>query len=940
MLEGLAVDEDIVQQNDDVIEQILLRLERIEDINNAEVTFTEAEERTNIESQETMSTIFGKIKKWFSDLKVVAFTGSYDDLLNKPTIPTKTSDLSNDSGYLTSVPSEYVTDTELEEKGFAKSSDIPSKLPNPYKLKFTGAVSDEYDGSVEKTINIPTGSESGTTDYNDLENKPQINGVKLLGNQSGNDIGLVNNQQGIDNVGKVMVVNEEGNLVPGESLPKNIYTKEEVDNLLYDKMDKPYKPVTITDDITIEDCLDGRFKINKILGSTYQAEESNIVPTPERPIPIRSKKIKVGEEYVELRSLKETGNIWDLKSFTNTDNVYYQSNDVEANCWATEQVKNLQSVLKPRTTYSIRLTIEMVHKVADEGYTNYSMEKRILLYRYQHETLGNVSVDLCFVSDELNDGETRTVTKTFTTPDDLTDCKILWYTEIYTNESGPALFSTVKFKDITLIEGPTSPQTYINPTVRDYKIVDHTTKTSKIVRNVGYEQKDFSTITPSLETDGKCRYQFKLKNKAIGNTNTGILLANIAKSNINDSSDNIFYTTNTYANFISSNNDINEEVIFQYQLENPTEESITYVETDTSEVGYSWQDTTSPSPDVPSDIESVNSIEITVCGKNLFDINKVETYNQDNSDNVLNNGDGSITINTPIDSTGIIHNKKLSELANLKNGETYTLTADTTANEKKIYLYEAKRLWYFDASKIITQEMLDSRVVFYASGVNASAIIANIQIEQGSTATAYEPYTEQRVNYTPTNPLYSTQDGSIADYVDVEKGVEVYNMSGAVVFDGNENWFMSGVDFGDYVAFYLNEYIARSLVMCNKLPYYNFENNKDIKEAIYIYGDGSLRILILKSRLTEISVNGFKTWLSQNHITVVYLLVSPTETPIPPEDLAKLKSLKTNAGINNIFVGGEVKPTIEAYYPQDIVSAINKLQTKLLTLQEEVIKNV
>lgn len=34
---------------------------------------------------------------------------------------------------------------------------IPSKLPNPQKLKFTGAVSGEYDGSEEKTIDIPTG---------------------------------------------------------------------------------------------------------------------------------------------------------------------------------------------------------------------------------------------------------------------------------------------------------------------------------------------------------------------------------------------------------------------------------------------------------------------------------------------------------------------------------------------------------------------------------------------------------------------------------------------------------------------------------------------------------------------------------------------------------------------------------------------------------------
>lgn len=163
VLEGLDIDEDIIQQNDDVIEQILLKLEQIEssggtgDINNAKVTFTEAEERTNIESQETMSTTFGKIKKWFSDLKAVAFSGSYNDLSNKPDIPTKTSDLTNDSEFLTAIPEEYITDTELNEKGFAKTSDIPSKLPNPNKLIFTGAVIGEYDGVVEKTINIPEG---------------------------------------------------------------------------------------------------------------------------------------------------------------------------------------------------------------------------------------------------------------------------------------------------------------------------------------------------------------------------------------------------------------------------------------------------------------------------------------------------------------------------------------------------------------------------------------------------------------------------------------------------------------------------------------------------------------------------------------------------------------------------------------------------------------
>lgn len=51
------------------------------------VTFTEAQTRSNIESGEGLNTLFGKIKKFFTDLKAVAFSGSYTDLTDKPTIP-------------------------------------------------------------------------------------------------------------------------------------------------------------------------------------------------------------------------------------------------------------------------------------------------------------------------------------------------------------------------------------------------------------------------------------------------------------------------------------------------------------------------------------------------------------------------------------------------------------------------------------------------------------------------------------------------------------------------------------------------------------------------------------------------------------------------------------------------------------------------------------
>lgn len=50
------------------------------DVSNTTVTFEAAEERINIFSTDSLKVIMGKIKKWFTDLKPVAFSGKYSDL--------------------------------------------------------------------------------------------------------------------------------------------------------------------------------------------------------------------------------------------------------------------------------------------------------------------------------------------------------------------------------------------------------------------------------------------------------------------------------------------------------------------------------------------------------------------------------------------------------------------------------------------------------------------------------------------------------------------------------------------------------------------------------------------------------------------------------------------------------------------------------------------
>ena len=48
-----------------------------------------------------------------SSLAYVATSGNYDDLLNKPSIPTKTSDLTNDSGFITSAQVPTIDDNSV-----------------------------------------------------------------------------------------------------------------------------------------------------------------------------------------------------------------------------------------------------------------------------------------------------------------------------------------------------------------------------------------------------------------------------------------------------------------------------------------------------------------------------------------------------------------------------------------------------------------------------------------------------------------------------------------------------------------------------------------------------------------------------------------------------------------------------------------------------------
>lgn len=119
------------------------------------------------------------------------FSGSYNDLTNKPTIPTKTSDLTNDSEFISSIPSEYITEAELGSKGYLTS------IPDTYKTKTENDalyqpkgtyLTEEQDPTVPS--HVKTITEQNITDwnnksdfsgsYNDLTNLPVFNEIKKI----------------------------------------------------------------------------------------------------------------------------------------------------------------------------------------------------------------------------------------------------------------------------------------------------------------------------------------------------------------------------------------------------------------------------------------------------------------------------------------------------------------------------------------------------------------------------------------------------------------------------------------------------------------------------------------------------------------------------------------------------------------------------------------
>ena len=80
----------------------------------------------------------------------------------------------------------------------------------------SGLTGDEAYAILHKKIEAGGSGAGGTSNYNDLSNKPKINGVEVSGDKTSDDYGVVSKGQGPENSGKILRVNESGEVLPSD----------------------------------------------------------------------------------------------------------------------------------------------------------------------------------------------------------------------------------------------------------------------------------------------------------------------------------------------------------------------------------------------------------------------------------------------------------------------------------------------------------------------------------------------------------------------------------------------------------------------------------------------------------------------------------------------------------------------------------------------------
>lgn len=167
--------------------------------------------------------------------------------------------------------------------------------------------------------------------------------------------------------------------------------------------------------------------------------------------------------------------------------------------------------------------------------------------------------------------------------------------------------------------------------------------------------------------------------------------------------------------------------------------------------------------------------------------------------------------------------------------------------------------------------------------------INNVQIEEGTIATSYVPYIEDKTQILLDEPLMRLPNG-VCD--EITRDGKLIRRVGKVVLDDTIDYQISG--WGNQVNTLalnttnpISNMLASSMLISNHLFTYGLDS-KDI-EGIVASGTSRLVFRILKTKLETVDVKGVKSYLRENPIIVYYELAEPIITELPAPYLRMFK---------------------------------------------------
>ena len=373
-----------------------------------------------------------------------------------------------------------------------------------------------------------------------------------------------------------------------------------------------------------------------------------------------------------------------------------------------------------------------------------------------------------------------------------------------------------------------------------------------------------------------------------------------------------------------------------------------FIESDISNIKFMLLEGDYTNKPIPSYFEGIKSINEegenlaqVSCGKNLFNLNQITLNFASPSISEKTSNGIRISNTTPLaysqchfELSGLKPNTKYVFKPNIVNVKTGVALISIRDVEDKLISSQDGTIANSYTAIFTSPQDGKIRIKLYSTGPNSivgDVEYIDIQLEEGSVATPYEPYKEDRLPIKMKN-LRSLPSG----VCDTSDGVR---RIGKVVLNGSENW--GGIDVDSINTIRINstnflECIAihnNVNIINDKLPSkYIFSSDE---EGIFITraigNKGNIYIRVLKNKLATQDIAGFKAWLQANPITLYYELETPTK------EEGNVEQLRTYDGTTNIFTEGSlIEPTISCKVPSNVQAVVMNLRSENEALNNDV----